>query len=124
MPRQDTVDFLTAFAIGTALGIGATLLLQPPRPTAKQRIMKQLKPYRRRVGRGYEQVRGGVREGAEATSELTTEVVSAGRELLAEFRKEVGKIVSEAREDLQEVVEERTRGAARTAQKARKKFGM
>ena len=25
MPRQDTVDFLTAFAVGTVLGVGATL---------------------------------------------------------------------------------------------------
>lgn len=124
MPRQDTVDFLTAFAIGTALGIGATLLLQPARPTAKQRIMKQLKPYRRRMGRGYEQVRGGVREGADATSEMTSEVVSAGRELLDEFRKEVGKIMQDARGDLQEMVEEGARGATRRTQQARKKLGM
>jgi hypothetical protein len=36
MPRQDdTSDFLTAFAIGTALGVGATLLLRPrPAPRA------------------------------------------------------------------------------------------
>ena len=31
MARQDTVDFLTAFAVGSVLGIGATLLLTPDR---------------------------------------------------------------------------------------------
>ena len=28
MARQDTTDFLTAFAVGAVLGIGATLLLR------------------------------------------------------------------------------------------------
>ncbi len=42
MPRQDTVDFLTAIAVGTVLGIGATLLLQPEPPRSRERNKKQL----------------------------------------------------------------------------------
>ncbi|HEX2094699.1 MAG TPA: hypothetical protein VHG28_20000 [Longimicrobiaceae bacterium] len=124
MPRQDTVDFLTAFAIGTALGIGATLLLQSERPGSRDRILKQLKPYRKRMGRSYGHVRTGVREGADATSAFTGEVISAGRELMSEFRDEVAKILSDAREDLQEMVEERVRGVTRGARKAGRKLGM
>jgi gas vesicle protein len=124
MPRQDTVDFLTAFAIGTALGIGATLLLRPARPTAKERILKQLGPYRKRVGRGYKQVRRGMREGTEATADLTGEVISAGRELLGEFREEAERILGEAREELQGIVKEQGRGVARGAKQARRKLGM
>lgn len=124
MPRQDTVDFLTAFAIGTALGIGATLLLQPSRPTAKQRIVRQLKPYRKRMGKGYSQLRDGVSEGADATGELTGEMISAGRELIDEFRGELGRVISDARHELQDIAEDRAKDARRQMRRARKKIGM
>ena len=124
MPRQDTVDFLTAFAVGTVLGIGATLLLQPERPSSRERIMKQLKPYRRRLERSAAQVKGGVREGADATTDFTGEVISAGRELMSEFREEVAKILDEAKDEIQEMVEERARGVARGARRAGRKLGM
>ncbi len=124
MPRQDTVDFLTAFAVGTVLGIGATLLLQPEKPSARERVAKQLKPYRRRMERSYGQLRGGVREGADATSELTGEVITAGRELLAEFRDEVAEIVGNARSELQELAQGQVRGVARQAKRTRRKLGM
>lgn len=124
MPRQDTVDFLTAFAVGTVLGIGATLLLQPEKPSPRQRIVKQLKPYRRRLERSYGQVRGGVREGAGATSDLTGEVITAGRELISEFREEVAQILGDARNDLQELAQGQVRGVARQAKRTRRKLGM
>lgn len=124
MPRQDTVDFLTAFAVGTVLGIGATLLLQPERPSARDRVAKQLKPYRRKMERSYGRVRGGLREGADATSDLTGEVVGAGRELLSEFREEVARILGDAREELQDMTRDRARGVSEQAKRARRKLGM
>lgn len=124
MPRQDTVDFLTAFAVGTVLGIGATLLLQPERPSPRDRVAKQLKPYRRRMGRSYGQIRGGLREGAGATSDLTGEVVGAGRELISEFREEVARILSDAREELQDMTRGQARGVSQQAKRARRKLGM
>ncbi|HEX2189672.1 MAG TPA: hypothetical protein VHG51_12275 [Longimicrobiaceae bacterium] len=124
MPRQDTVDFLTAFAVGTVLGIGATLLLQPERPSARERVVKQLKPYRRKMERSYGQIRGGLREGAGATSDLTGEVVGAGRELLSEFREEVARILGDAREELQDMTREQTRGVSQGAKRVRRKLGM
>jgi gas vesicle protein len=111
MPRQDTVDFLTAFAVGTVLGIGATLLLQPDR-TPKQRVVRQLKPYRKQMQRSYDHLRKGVREGRSATSDLTGEVVAAGRELLGEFRSEVADILSDARGELQEMMQDQIKGLA------------
>lgn len=124
MPRQDTVDFLTAFAVGTVLGIGATLLLQPERPTARGRVAKQLKPYKRRMERSYDKLRGGLSEGADATSDMTGEVISAGRELISEFREEVAQILGEARGDLQELAQGKVREVARQAKRTRRKFGM
>lgn len=123
MPRQDTVDFLTAFAVGTVLGIGATLLLQPQR-SPKERVVHQLKPYRKQIRRGYKKVRSGMSEGAGATAEFGGEVISAGRELLSEFRAEVAGILSEAREELQEMLPGQQTGLQKRIKRARRRLGM
>ena len=123
MPRQDTVDFLTAFAVGTVLGIGATLLLQPER-TPKQRVLRQVKPYKKQIRRSYSQVRGGLRTGRAATGEMTSEAISAGRELLGEFRTEVSDILRDAREELQELIQAQTKDLTKGVRRTRRKLGM
>jgi len=107
MARQDTTDFLTAFAVGAVLGIGATLLLRGGRPrTAKERLLRELKPYyRKKIGAG--QVARGVRRGRAAATELADDAIDTGRELLAEFRDEVKRIVEDARDELVEALEEK-----------------
>jgi gas vesicle protein len=123
MPRQDTVDFLTAFAVGTVLGIGATLLLQPER-TPKQRVLRQMKPYKKKLRKSFSQVRGGLRGSREATGELTTEAISAGRELLGEFRSEVADILRDAREEIQELVQAQAKDLSKGVRRTRRKLGM
>ena len=106
MPEQDTNDFLTAFAIGTALGVGATLLLRPRPKSARERLMKELKPGRRPARNAVpaDAVRV-VRRPAEVdeVSGLADEVIHVGRELLDEFREEVQRILSDARDQLRHV---------------------
>ncbi len=111
MPRQDTTDFLTAFAIGTVLGIGATLLLRPEPRTARERVLRELKPYRKKVRKSRARVRQGVRDGAGASGEMTGEVITIGRELLGEFRAEVQRILEDARDELRDIAEDGARGA-------------
>ena len=123
MPRQDTVDFLTAFAVGTVLGIGATLLLQPER-TPKQRVLRQMKPYKKQMRRSYSQVRGGLQHGRAATGEMTTEAITAGRELLGEFRAEVSDILRDAREELQDLVRAQAKDLSKGVRRTRRKLGM
>ena len=123
MARQDTVDFLTAFAVGTVLGIGATLLLTPER-TPRQRVARQLKPYRKQMKKSYVRARDAVREGSHATGDMTTEVVSAGRELLGEFRHEVSGILDEARREIRELAREQAKELGRGAKRTRRKLGM
>jgi len=119
MPRQDTLDFMTAFAVGTVLGIGATLLLRPER-SPKERVARQLKPYRKKMRRSYGQAREAVREGSDATADLTAEIVSAGRELLSDFGDEVARILSDARADLREQAQAQTKGLRKGARKTRR----
>lgn len=110
MPRQDTNDFLTAFAIGTALGVGATLLLRPRPKSARERLLRELKPVRGASGARRAVPADAVRVTRPAEVEevevLTEEVISVGRELLDEFRDEVQRILADAREQLRGVAGE------------------
>jgi gas vesicle protein len=123
MPRQDSVDFLAAFAVGTVLGVGATLLLQPKR-TRKERLVRQWKPYRKKIRKSYDNARSAVREGADATGDMTSTLVDVGQELLGEFRKEAAKIIAEARTDLQQVVQEQGKELSKNVSRTRKRFGV
>lgn len=123
MPRQDTVDFLTAFAVGTILGVGATLLLQPQR-TPKERVVRKLKPYKKQMKKSYDHAREAVRESSAATGDMTDEVISAGRELLGEFRGEVADILSDARGELRKMMSEQVKDLSKGLQKSRRKMGM
>lgn len=123
MPRKDTTDFLAAFAVGTVLGIGATLILRPE-TTPRERIAKQLKPHARKLRRSASELRGAAHQGAEAAGELTHDLVDAGRELLSEFRKEVAQILEEARDEVTETARERVGDARKAARNAGRKLGL
>jgi len=118
MAREDTNDFLTAFAVGAVLGIGATLLLRGGRPkSAKERLLRELKPYyRKKIGGG--KVARGVRRHRAAAADMADDAIDTGRELLSEFRDEVKRIVEDARDDLVEALEDKP-GAGR--KRARRK---
>lgn len=125
MPRQDTTDFLTAFAVGTVLGIGATLLLRPePRRSARKRLSKELRPYGRRLRQNYEDARWAVRDSARVTGDASGEVISLGKELLGEFRGEVARILNEARDDLRDLAQDRVHDVRRQARRAGRKLGL
>lgn len=119
MARQDTTEFLTAFAVGTVLGIGATLLLKRQPQTAKERLMRELKPYRKKMRKSAGQVARGVQRGRAATGEVADDAIEAGRELMAEFRDEVRRVVADAKSELAGVLEkgadERSGGDERKA---------
>ena len=105
MARQDTTDFLTAFAVGAVIGAGATLLLRSQPPTAKERLMRELKPYRRKLGKSAGQLSRGLRRRGRAGGDLADDAIDAGRELLSEFRDEVKRIVADAVEEVNEAVD-------------------
>jgi gas vesicle protein len=116
MARQDSSDFLTAFAIGAALGVGAALLLGPEKPNPRKQLQKRLKPHARKLGRSAARARKAgrrVRRVPRAAQVGTEDAIHAGRELLAEFRGEVARILDEAREELRALADEGPGDAAR-----------
>ncbi|HEX7050261.1 MAG TPA: YtxH domain-containing protein [Longimicrobiales bacterium] len=100
MTQQDTTDFITAFVAGALIGAGTTLLLRPAPARGKERILKELAPYRRKLRKDARRAREGFREGAAATADLGEVLRDAGKEALQEFRDEIARIVADAREDL------------------------
>ena len=100
--REDTdsVDLLTAFAIGAMIGVGATLLLRPEPPTPSEQIIRQLRPIgqrmrkaARRAGRQYGRT---IRETRRATREMS----GASKEALEQLRSQVDDLLSSARGEL------------------------
>lgn len=122
-PRQDTGDFLAAFAIGAVLGIGATLLLQPRR-TPSQRIARQIKPYRKQMRRSYGHAREAVSGSADATADLTGEIAAAAAALLAEFRGELAELVEGAQSEVRSTVRDQRKSLRKGVRKTRRKFGI
>lgn len=118
LPRQDTIDFVSAFAVGAALGVGATLLLAPER-TRTERVVRRLKPPARQLRRSVGEVREAIQESGGAAADFSGEVISAGRELLSEFRAEVARIVEDARSDLRDAMED----ASRQVRRGKRRFG-
>ena len=113
MARQDSSDFLTAFAIGAALGVGAALLLGPEKPNPRKQLQKRLEPHARKLGKRAARTRRAARRIRRAAPLATEEAIHAGRELLAEFRGEVARILDEAREELRALAQEQGEGAPR-----------
>ncbi|HEU4884636.1 MAG TPA: YtxH domain-containing protein [Longimicrobium sp.] len=111
MARHDTNDFLTAFAIGAALGVGATLLLRPEKPNPRKQLQKRLKPHVRKLRKGAVKARrsGRIAPRPFAAEGMEDDAIRAGRELLAEFRGEVQRILDEARGELRDLSAERAR---------------
>jgi hypothetical protein len=111
MARHDTNDFLTAFAIGAALGVGATLLLRPEKPNPRKQLQKRLKPHVRKLRKGAVRTRrsGRIPPLPFAAEGMEDDAIRAGRELLAEFRGEVQRILDEARGELRDLSAERPR---------------
>jgi gas vesicle protein len=108
MARHDTNEFLTAFAIGAALGVGATLLLRPEKPNPRKQLQKRLKPHVRKLRRSAAKSRKtGHIAPRPAAEGMEDDAIRAGRELLSEFRGEVQRILEEARGELRELSAER-----------------
>ncbi|MBW3572239.1 MAG: YtxH domain-containing protein [Gemmatimonadetes bacterium] len=109
MARQETNDFLAAFAIGAALGVGATLLLRPQKPNPRKQLQKRLKPHVRKLSKSAARTRkaGRIAPRPPAAEGMEDDAIRAGRELLAEFRGEVQRILDEARDELRGLASER-----------------
>jgi hypothetical protein len=100
MPENDSVDILTAFAIGAMIGVGATLLLRSEPETTSEKVLKQLRPIgrtaRKAAGRAGRHYGKSIREARRATSELG----AGGKEVIDDLQQQIEDVLASAREEL------------------------
>lgn len=123
MPQRDTIDFLTAFAIGAIAGAAATLLLRPGPATRRARIARELRPYRRRLRTSARRARKEFGSAAAAAGEVGGTLREASRELIQEFRNEMSDIIATAREDLARTVSHQITQAERALRRQQRRLG-
>ncbi len=116
MPERDTTEFMAALAVGAALGVVAAWLLRREPPSRRDRLMKELKPYRKKAARTAKKAR----KGAEAALDRGGSIVADGRETLGDLREEVAEIVRSARVELADAVREQMRDAEKAFRKMRR----
>jgi gas vesicle protein len=90
--REDRNDFLAAFAIGAVVGIGAILLLTPPKSGAK-RILYEIEPALERARKGSRRVR------------------KEAKQVAREFSKRGGRAVRAASDEAWRTAQNRVRKA-------------
>jgi gas vesicle protein len=105
MSDDHTTEYVTALVVGALLGAGAALLLAPDPPTRRERVMKELKPYRKKLRKNAKKVRKEAGDQAAAIGEWSEELVKASRAVLADLREEVADLVADARKDIASAVE-------------------
>ena len=113
MSSNDSTDFLAALGVGTLLGVAAAILLRPSPRSARERLLREIRPYRDQLRHSADEARRALtatahlaEEAVNSPDELTDDAIQVGRELLIEFREEVRRVLEEARMELAGLTEE------------------
>lgn len=118
MAKQDTMDFVAAFAIGAVLGVGATLLLRGGNESDAQRLIRELAPLRKKAGKRMRRARKTWSSRARAAGAASERAVESGREAVGDIRGQIADIVDTARREITHAARESVREARRAAKRA------
>lgn len=121
MEDWDTRDYVAAFAVGTALGVAAALVLRPKRGRVRG-IIRQARPLGERVMRGARRARGAVADGAAAGRDYSVDLSGTAREVLGEFRKELARNASATQKEVASAIDGQLRDARRRIRRRVKKL--
>ncbi len=119
---RDNTDFLAALAIGAIAGLGLSLLFRHDPPSRRERLMKELKPYRKKITKRAQHARETLGKQAAAAAKRGDAMVSSGRDVLDNFRSEVSDIVAAARSDIAAAVQEQVGAAQDTMKRTAKRI--
>ena len=122
MNKDSSNEFMMAFAVGALLGVGAALLLAPDPPTRREKLMKELKPYRKKLKKGTASARKQMGRRASAAADVGDELVEAGRAVARDLRDEVADLVAEARSEIASTVEHQLEAAQDALRKGAKRI--
>ena len=122
MDRDQTTEYASAFAVGLLVGVGAALLFGPKPPTRRERIAKQLKPYRKQLEKQTAAARKQVSDRASAAADWRDEMLDASRAVVADMREEVARMVADARAEIADAVADQLDSAQKSLKKSAKKI--
>lgn len=121
MKQDQTTEYVTAFVVGTLVGVGAALLFAPEPPTRREKVMKELKPYGKKLTKHASRARKSLGQQAEVAGVWGEELASASRAVMKDLREEVAELVADAREEIAASVEGQVKSARRSIRKGVKR---
>ena len=119
MAENDSVDILTAFAIGAMIGVGATLLLRSEPETTTDRIVKGLRPIARKARRAAGRAGKEYGKSMRLTGKATARLGGAGKDAIEDLQKQIEEILSSAREELTDTARAQLKAARRSMRRFR-----
>ena len=122
MKQEDTTEYLSAFVVGALVGVGAALLFAPKPPTRRERLMKELKPYRKQLDKQSARARKGMGKRASAAADWGEEILDASRVVMGDMRDEVADLVAEARAEIANTVADQLDTAQKSLKKSAKRM--
>jgi vacuolar-type H+-ATPase subunit H len=117
MAKQETVDFVAAFAIGALLGVGATLLLRSGGESEVERVMREIRPLRKKAVKRVRRAGQGIARGVDAAESAGEELLDSGRAALGDLREQVADIIASARQEIGEAARDSVRDAQRAVRR-------
>ncbi len=104
MGHDDSTEYLAALAVGAVLGIGAALLFRPRRDSRTQRIVRDLKPYGKRIRKGAARARDAVGDGASVAVERGGALADTSASVLRDFGDQLLAMAESARDEVSDMI--------------------
>ncbi|MGH7475882.1 MAG: hypothetical protein ACRELD_06315 [Longimicrobiales bacterium] len=114
MVDYEKQDIVMTVAIGAALGVLAVLFLRP-KQSRRDRLMKEIEPYRKKLRRGVSRAQTALGEGAAAGRSAGEDLYGGARDVLDDFRDQLVDIAAAARDEFAEIIDEQVRDARKVA---------
>lgn len=121
MKQEEQTEYLTAFVVGALLGVGAALLFAPRPPTRRERLMKEIKPYRKKLDKQSARAREEMGKRASSAADWGEELMSASRAVMGDMRDEVAHMVADARAEIADSVADQLESAQKALKKSAKR---
>jgi gas vesicle protein len=122
MTEDHTTEYVTAFVVGAIVGVGAALLLAPEPPTRRERVMKDLKPYRKKLRKQTAKMRKQAGKQMSAAGDWGEDLAAASRVVVQDLRDEMAQLVADARDEIADAMETQLESAHSSLRRGTKRI--
>jgi gas vesicle protein len=122
MTEDHTTEYVTAFVVGAIVGVGAALLLAPEPPTRRERVMKDLKPYRKKLRKQTAKMRKQAGKQMSAAGDWGEDLAAASRVVVQDLRDEMAQLMADARDEIADAMETQLESAHSSLRRGTKRI--